>query len=103
MANKEEWNNVYFATMAIASVTLGALGVTISLLALKRSQAEAVGVGSLETTGYAPLSVNIPKVHYEDSQVLVQVREPGKWYDIREFVQPDNPDVVNTVSRALYG
>jgi len=103
MATREEWNNVYFSTMAIASVTLGALGVTIGLLALKRSQAEAVGVGSLETTGYAPLGVNIPRVHYDNGQVLVEVRKPGEWHNIREFVQPLNPDVVNTINRALYG
>jgi len=103
MGTKEEWNNVYFATMAMASLAIGTLGVTIGLLALKRSQAEPAGVGSLETIGYTPLGVNIPKVHYDDGQILVQVRNPGEWHDIREFVQPASPDVVNTVSRALYG
>ncbi len=103
MATKEEWNNVYFSAMAIASVAVGALGVTIGLLALKRSQAEAAGVSSLETTGYAPLGVNIPKVHYDNGQVLVSVRSPGEWHDIRDFVQPASPEVISTINRALYG
>ncbi len=94
--DKEQWNNVYFATMAMASVAIGTLGVTIGLLALKRSS-EISGVGSLER-GYAPLGVNIPKVHYDDGQVLVQVRNPGEWHDIREFIQPDSPEVVRIVS-----
>ena len=98
--DKEQWNTVYFSAMAIASVTLGALGVAIGLLALKRSQAEAVGVGSLEITALS-LGVNIPKVHYDDGQVLVQVRNPSEWHDIREFVQPNNPEVVSIISRAL--
>ena len=101
VATKEEWNSVYFSTMAMASVAVGVLGVAIGLLALKRSQTEAVGVGSLETTGYVPLSVNIPRVHYDNGQVLVEVRKPGEWHNIREFVQPLNPDVVNTINRAL--
>ena len=103
MGTKEEWNNVYFATMAMASLAIGTLGVTIGLLALKRSQAEPAGVGSLETIGYTPLGVNIPKVHYDDGQILVQVREPGRWYDIREFVQPDNPYLTQVIGEALSG
>ena len=103
MDTREDWSNVYFGIMAMASVAIGALGVAIGFLALKSSQPEAVGVGSLETTGYAPLGVNIPKVHYENGQVLVEARSPGEWHDLREFVQPLNPEVVNAVSRALYG
>jgi len=86
MDTREEWNNVYFAAMAIASVAVGTLGVTIGLLSLKRSQAEAAGVG-----------VNIPKVRYDNGEVLVQVRNIGEWHDIREFVQPLNPAIVRVV------
>ncbi len=95
MATREEENNVFFSTMAIASLAIATLGVAISLLTLKRSEA---GVGSMEPTGYAPLGVNIPKVHYDDGKVLVQVRNPGEWHDIREFIQPDSPEVVRIVS-----
>lgn len=101
MATREEWNNAYFSTMAIASVAVGTLGVAIGLLALKRSQAEAVGVGSLEPLTYTPLGVNIPKVHYDDGRVLVQVRNPGEWHDIREFIQPDA--VLRIAEGLIYG
>lgn len=30
----------------------------------------------------------------DDGQYLVKVRYPGQWHDIRDFVQPHNPDVV---------
>ncbi len=101
MATKEEWNTVYFSTMAIASVAVGALGVAIGLLALKRSQAESVGVAGMEPLTYTPLGVDIPKVRYQNGDILVSVRSPGEWHNIRDFVQPDNPDVINAVSRAL--
>jgi hypothetical protein len=102
--DKEQWNNVYFSTMAMASVVVGVLGVVVGLLALQRSQPQATGVGSLEPpTGYAPLGVNIPRVHYDDGEVLVQVRNPGEWHDIRDFVQPANPEVNSAINRALYG
>ncbi|GAJ22157.1 unnamed protein product, partial [marine sediment metagenome] len=31
---------------------------------------------------------------YQDGQYLISVRYPGQWHDLREFVQPDNPDVL---------
>jgi len=31
---------------------------------------------------------------YQDGQYLVSVRYPGQWHDLREFVQPDNPEVL---------
>lgn len=102
MATKEEWNNTYFATIAIVGVAVSALGATIGFLALKRSQAEAVGVGGLETPVYA-LGVNVPKVHYDDGQVLVEAREPGVWHNIRDFVQPNNPALTSIINGALYG
>lgn len=99
--DKEQWNNVYFSTMAMASVAVGALGVAIGLLALERSQARAAGLGSLEpATG--PLGVNIPRVHYDNGQVLVSVRNPGEWRELREFIQPNSPDILRIV-RSLYG
>jgi len=99
---EEGWNNVYFSTMAILGVGVSALGVAIGLLALQRPQAQAVGVGSLEPSGNAPLGVNIPRVRYDRGQVLVEVRNPGEWHELREFVQPGSPDVRRIV-RSLYG
>lgn len=34
------------------------------------------------------------RVYFDDGRCLVSVRYPGQWHDIRDFVQPDNPDVV---------
>lgn len=99
---KEDWNTVYFSTMAMASLAVGALGVVIGLLALERSQAQAAGLGSLEPPA-GPLGVNIPRVHYQDGQVLVQVRNPGEWHNMREFVQPGNPEITRIINGVLYG
>ncbi len=35
----------------------------------------------------------------QDGQYLVSVRYPGQWHDVREFVQPDNPDVLAVLSQ----
>ena len=94
MMTKEDWNTVYFTVIPLLGVGVSAVGVAIGLLALQRSQAQAVGIGSLEpATGYAPLGVNTPKVYYADSQVLVEVRNPGEWHELREFINPLDPGV----------
>jgi hypothetical protein len=79
---KEGWNTVHFT--------------------LEHSQAQRVGVGSLGRLGHVPLGVNTPRVHYDNGLVLVEVRSPGEWHEVREFIQPANPDVVRIV-RSLYG
>lgn len=99
---KENWDNIYFAVLPLVGVVISTVGVAVGLLALKRSQAEAIGVGALEPTALS-IGVNIPRVHYEDGQVLVQVREPGKWYELRDFVQPLNPEVARIVGGIVYG
>lgn len=33
------------------------------------------------------------KVYYQDGQYLVNVRD-GQWYDLREFIQPSDPDIL---------
>jgi len=38
------------------------------------------------------------RTHYQGGQYLVSVRYPGQWHDIREFVQPANPDVLSVYS-----
>jgi len=35
---------------------------------------------------------------YQDGRYLVSVRYPGQWHDVREFVQPNNPDVLAVYS-----
>ncbi|GAI47227.1 unnamed protein product, partial [marine sediment metagenome] len=39
------------------------------------------------------------RVYAQDGQYLVSVRYLGQWHDLRDFVQPDNPDIV----AAIYG
>ena len=36
----------------------------------------------------------LPRVYYQNGCYLVSVRYPGQWHNIREFIQPGNPDVV---------
>lgn len=98
----QDWDRTYASTMAMVSVVLGAFGVAISLLALQRSPPTTAGVGSLEPP-IGSIDVNIPRVHYDDSQVLVSVRNPGEWHELREFVQPDNPEVARIVSGITCG
>jgi len=38
------------------------------------------------------------RVYYQDGQYLVNVRH-GQWHDLRDFVQPDNPDVLAIFSQ----
>ena len=40
----------------------------------------------------------LSRTHYQDGQYLVSVRY-GDWHDLREFVQPDNPDVLAVYSQ----
>ncbi|MBA7475772.1 hypothetical protein ES707_11145 [subsurface metagenome] len=44
------------------------------------------------------LRVNL-RVRYADGRYLVAVRYPGEWHEIREFIQPDNPDVIACYSQ----
>jgi len=38
-------------------------------------------------------------VSYQNGEYLISVRFPGEWHDIREFVQPSNPDVLAIYSQ----
>jgi NO-binding membrane sensor protein with MHYT domain len=96
---ERDWDNVFFATMAVASVVVGAIGVALVLTLRPQSSAgELVN----QALGSTPLSVAIPKVHYQNNEYLVSVRDPGEWRELREFVQPYNPAVRNIVG-SLYG
>ena len=92
---REDWNNAYFILVPLAGLVLSALSVTISVLWLR----EAAGVGSLEPpTGVA---VDIPRVHYQDGQILLSVRNPGEWHPITGFVQPHDPWVRQVVRQII--
>jgi len=61
---------------------------------------QPTGVGNLE---HASLGINIPKVHYDNGEVLVEVRNPGEWHELRDFIQPTNPDIIRIVRSFGYG
>jgi len=61
----------------------------------------AVGIGTAVIVAYAVL-VRVfalgRRVYSQDGQYLISVRD-SQWNDIRDFVQPDNPDVVAVYSQ----
>lgn len=79
---KEEWNQIYERIMPSASLGVGILSVIAGVMAFIRS---SPSLGR--------------RVYYQDGQYLVAVRYPGQRHDIREFVQPSNPDVVAIFSQ----
>ncbi|MBA7655264.1 hypothetical protein ES703_63167 [subsurface metagenome] len=76
LISEEQWDKML---LTLAPLALGTASVALGLLALTR-----------------PLG---RRVHYQDGQYLVSVRGLGQRHDIREFVQPDNPDVVSIYSQ----
>ena len=75
LPNTEEWDQAFLHTLPVVSLGIGVLSTVMGIMSLRsRSLAQ--------------------RVSYEDGQYLVSVRYPGQWRDIREFVQPDNPDVI---------
>lgn len=93
---KDEWTDAYSLIMPLLGVAITALGVSLSLIML-RSQAQAVG-GLEPQTGVA---VQVPRVRYYDSEVDVEVRDPGEWHSITSFVQPYNPRVRQLVQQII--
>ncbi|GAI68460.1 unnamed protein product [marine sediment metagenome] len=76
MRTKEEWDRAFELTVPVAGVAIGALSVVAGVLAL----------WTLRPPGQ--------RIYSQDGQYLVAVRYPGQWNDIREFIQPANPDVL---------
>ncbi|MBA7572746.1 hypothetical protein ES708_14532 [subsurface metagenome] len=76
MKTKEEWDRAFELTVPVAGVVIGALSVAAGVLALE----------TLRSSGQ--------RIYSQDGQYLVAVRYPGQWNDIREFIQPANPDVL---------
>ena len=72
----EEWDRTFLRALPVISTGLGVISVAIALMTL-RSRA-------MSSRAY----------YHEDGRYLVSVRYPGQWHDIRDFVQPANPDVV---------
>ena len=80
MRTKEQWDRAFELTVPIASVGIGALSVALGIMALSGPR-----LGQ--------------RIYYEDGQYLVAVRYPGQWNELRDFVQPDNPDVIAVCSQ----
>ena len=76
----EEWDRAFLRVLPVASVGIGVFSAATAILTLQR---------------YGPLG---QRVYHENGRYLVSVRYPGQTIEIRNFIQPDNPDVV-----AIYG
>lgn len=73
---EEEWNRLFERAVPIFSAGIGMLSLTLGIIALRSRSSVA------------------RRAYYHDGSYLVSVRFPGQWNDIRDFVQPANPDVV---------
>lgn len=60
-----------------------------------------VGIGTVIVVAMALIgrALTERRVYAQDGQYLVSVRYPGQLNDIREFVQPDNPEVLAVCSQ----
>jgi len=93
---EQDLNTALYLGIALLSLAVTSLGVAMWL------RPRTTSVGSLEPAPLSGVSVAIPKVHYQDDECLVSVRNPGEWHDVREFVQPNNPNVLRIVGN-IYG
>ena len=93
----DEWTDAYSIIMPMLGFAVAVVGLSFSLLQMQRSQA---------ISGRAPtgsVDVEVPRVHYRDGEILVEVREPGEWREVREFVRPDDTYLTHAIMRALSG
>ncbi|MBA7619435.1 hypothetical protein ES703_26774 [subsurface metagenome] len=72
---EEEWDRLFERLTPVISIGIGSLSLVIGAMAAMRA---------------GPLG---RRVFPQNGSHLVSVRYPGQWHDIREFVQPDNPDI----------
>lgn len=81
MRTKEEWDRTFSKLADVGGIAFGSLSVVLGIMAL---------------SGSSPLG---QRIYYLDGQYLVSVRYLGQWHDLRDFVQPDNPDVIAIYSQ----
>lgn len=83
MITEKEWDRIGEITMSVVPTALGVLSLALGIMAFRRSTIALRRSGPVEQRAY-----------YLDGQYLVSVRHLGQWNDIRDFVQPSNPDVL---------
>ncbi|MBA7468414.1 hypothetical protein ES707_03664 [subsurface metagenome] len=81
MITAEEWDRLFERLTPVISIGIGSLSLVLGIMALMR-------VGSLGR-----------RVYSQDGRYLVSVRY-GDWHDLREFVQPDNHDILAVYSQS---
>lgn len=86
ITTEKEWNRAFEYIVPTVSLGVAILSVVLGVRALSR----------ISYTRAGPLG---RRIYYRDGQYLVPVRYPFQWHDIREFVQPDNPDVLAVFSQ----
>ncbi len=74
ITTEEEWNRALELTLPLVLAGVGVLSLAITIMDFRSRVAQ--------------------KVFYQDGQYLVSVRYPGQHHELRDFVQPDNPDVL---------
>ncbi|GAI62143.1 unnamed protein product [marine sediment metagenome] len=81
MITAEEWDRLLERLAPVISIGIGGLSLVLGTMALMRA---------------GPFG---RRIYSQDGRYLVSVRYPGQWRDLREFVQPDNPDVLAVYSQ----
>lgn len=99
---KDDWADAYSLIMPMLGLMISTVGLSFSLLMLKRSQEQAAGqtgTGGLEPP--SGVAVDIPRVRYSDGEIYVEVRDPGQWFPMTSFVQPDDSRVRQIVRQLI--
>ncbi len=76
-----EWDRAYELTIPLLGLGISAFSVAMAIMAVSRS---------------SPLE---QRIYYQDGQYLVSVRYPGQWHDLRDFIQPNGPDMIRVRSQ----
>lgn len=76
----EEWNRAFVRALPVVSLGVGVFSAAIAILSLQH------------------YGTSTQRVYSQDGTYLVNVRY-GQWRDIREFVQPNNPQVQTIYSQ----
>lgn len=76
----KEWDRAFELTIPVIGTSIAFVSLALGLISLR---------------GSSPLA---QRVYGEDGRYRVSVRYPGQWYDLQDFVQPDDPGVVAAYS-----